>query len=69
MPPLSSIVPSFFAMLVCGGLGAVAGYAAVHALGWSGTLAAIVAVTLGMVVATLVFALGVAALRKLGWLR
>jgi hypothetical protein len=70
-PPfaMTSIVLSVLAILLCGGLGAFAGFAAVSAIGWPGTWGALVAAVIGMVVATLAWALGVAVLRKLGWLR
>ena len=64
-----SITLSALAILACGSLGAFAGYGVVTALGWTGTLAALVAALVGMVVATLAWALGVVALRRLGWLR
>jgi hypothetical protein len=64
-----SITLSALAILACGSLGAFAGFGVVSALGWAGTPAAIVAAFVGMVVATLAWALGVVALRRLGWLR
>jgi len=67
--PLASIALSVLAILLCGGAGALAGFGVVAALGWSGTGGAIVAVAIGMVVATLAWAAGVAILRGLGWLR
>lgn len=55
-------------LFTCGALGAFAGFALAAALGWTGVPAAVVAVFSGMAAAALVFALGVAALRKAGWL-
>ncbi len=55
-------------LLVCGAIGAFAGFALTTALGWTGVPAAVAAVFSGMAAAALVFALGVAALRKVGWL-
>ena len=69
MGSFASFALSVLAILACGSLGAFAGYAVVTALGWTDTPAALVAACVGMVVATLAWALGVAALRGLGWLR
>ncbi len=66
--PVSNVL-SVLAILACGTLGALAGYASVTALGWSGTFAAIVATAIGMVVATGAWIAGAVVLRKLGWLR
>jgi len=66
---MTSIVLSVLAILLCGGLGALAGFGAVSMIGWTGTWGAIVAAVIGMVVATFAFALGAAILRRLGWLR
>jgi hypothetical protein len=66
---MASIAISVLAILLCGSLGALAGFGVVTALDWPGTGGAIVAAATGMVVATLSWAAGVATLRKLGWLR
>jgi hypothetical protein len=66
---MTSIVLSVLAILLCGGLGAFAGFGAVSMIGWTGTWGAIVAAVIGMVVATLAWAGGAALLRRLGWLR
>jgi hypothetical protein len=66
---MTSIVLSVLAILACGGLGALAGFGAVSAIGWNGVWGAIVAAVIGMVVANCAFALGAAILRRLGWLR
>lgn len=55
-------------LFACGALGAFAGFALATTLGWTGVPAAVVAVFAGMAAAALAFALGVAALRKVGWL-
>jgi hypothetical protein len=55
-------------LFACGALGAFAGFALATVLGWTGVPAAVAAVFAGMAVATLLFAFGVAALRKVGWL-
>ena len=65
---MASIALSVLAILACGALGALAGFGAVSAIGWAGTGGAILAAVIGMVVATLTWATGVAILRKLGWL-
>jgi hypothetical protein len=64
-----SIALSVLAILVCGALGALAGFGVVAAIGWAGTGGAIAAAVIGMVVATLAWAAGVVLLRRLGWLR
>jgi hypothetical protein len=69
MGSFASIALSALAILACGLVGAVAGYTVVTTIGWAGTPAAILAAGVGMSVATLAFALGVAALRWFGWLR
>jgi hypothetical protein len=69
MTPAVSVLLSVLGILVCGALGALAGFALVHALGWSGTLASLVAVVVGMVVATAAWTLGSALARKAGWVR
>jgi len=66
---MGSIALSVLAILACGALGALAGFGAIAAIGWSGTGGAIFAAVIGMVVATLAWATGVAILRTLGWLR
>jgi hypothetical protein len=66
---MTSIVLSVLGILVCGGLGALAGYGAVSAIGWTGTGGAIVAAVIGMVVATLAWVAGTTLLRRAGWLR
>jgi hypothetical protein len=69
MSPVVSIALSVMSILLCGGLGAFAGFALVSAAGWTGIPSAIAATVVGMVVATLAWALGAALLRKLGWIR
>ena len=69
MAPVVSIAFSVLAILLCGGLGAAAGFALVTLAGWSGTPAAIVAAVIGVAVATLLWTAGSVLLRKLGWLR
>jgi hypothetical protein len=55
-----STLLSVVAMLACGIFGALAGWSAMTALGWSGTGAAVLAAIIGMVVATLGWIAGVA---------
>jgi len=55
-----SIALSVLAIVACGFFGALAGWSAMTLLGLSGTLAAILAAVIGMVVATLGWAAGVA---------
>ena len=66
---MASIALSVLAILACGALGALAGFGVAASIGWAGTGAAILAAVIGMVVATLAWAAGVALLRKLRWLR
>lgn len=63
-----SILLSLVAIVVCGGVGALAAFALVNALGLGGVVGAIVAVLAAVVVATLLWALGVVVLRSLGWI-
>ncbi len=64
-----SILGSIVGIVICGAIGGVAAWAAVTALGWSGTLGSIVAAIIGMVVATAAWVVGAAVLRKLGMIR
>lgn len=66
---MGAVLLSVVAILACGGLGAVTGYALAGLLGLAGIPAALVAAVAGMIVATLAWAGGVALLRRLGWLR
>ena len=66
---IPSLLLSLVAIIVCGGAGAIAAFALVQAIGTGGVLSAIVAVVVGIVVATLLFALGVALLRSLHLLK
>ena len=59
-----AIVLSVLAILVCGGIGAVAGLGLTRWVGLSGTWAALLATFVGMVVATVAFAAGAALLRR-----
>ena len=47
-----SILGSILGIVVCGCLGGIAAWGVVTLMGWNGTLAAIVAAPIGMVVAT-----------------
>ena len=47
-----SIVGSILGIVVCGGVGGIVAWAVVASLGWDGTLGAIAAAIIGMVVAT-----------------
>jgi uncharacterized membrane-anchored protein len=61
-----SILLSLLAILVCGGLGAFAGASLAEVIGLGGTPGAIVAASIAMAVATLLWAAGVALLRVTG---
>ena len=63
------IVQSVAAIIVCGALGGGAGYGLLAWLGWSGVGGALVAVFVGMVVATASWTLGSVLLRAAGLIR
>ena len=67
--PLTSLVGSILSIVVCGGIGGVAAWALVGTLEIGGTLGAVVAAIVGMVVAVALWAAGSAALRAMGLLR
>ena len=60
--PMVSIVLYVLAIIVCGGLGALMGWAIAASLGLTGTAMALVAAFIGMVVATLLWIVGAALL-------
>lgn len=64
-----AIVGRIAGIIICGGVGGVAAWALVTALGWDGTIGAIVAAVVGMVVAVAVFTAGTSLLRAFGWTR
>ncbi|HVE49856.1 MAG TPA: hypothetical protein VNG69_09605 [Casimicrobiaceae bacterium] len=64
-----SIVISVLVILACGALGVWVGTGLTGAIGISGVFAAIVAITVSIVVAAVMFAAGVALLRRLKVLR
>jgi len=64
-----SILLSLVAITLCGGVGALAAFALVSALGLDGVFGAIVALIVAVIVATLMFALGIMLLRSLRWLK
>ena len=53
-------ITSVIAIVICGGAGALLGWALVSALGWTGPGAALAMVVTGMVAAMLLYAAGVA---------
>jgi predicted PurR-regulated permease PerM len=57
---MASTLGSILAIIVCGGIGAVAAWLLVSALGWTGTAGAIAAAMIGMVLAAALFVAGVA---------
>lgn len=63
------IVQSVVAIIVCGALGGGAGYGLLALLGWTGIGGALVAVFVGMVVATAAWTLGSVLLRAVGLIR
>ena len=66
---MASILLSLVAISLCGGVGALVAFALVGALGLEGVIGALVAVVTAVLVATLLFAMGVAVLRSLRWLK
>jgi len=66
---MASLALSLLAILACGSVGAVAGYALSRALGLSGFGAAFLATPVGLAVAFGMWVLGVVVLTRLKWLR
>jgi hypothetical protein len=66
---VASIVGSILSIVVCGGVGGVTAWALVGALGLGGTLGAVVAAVVGMIVAVALWVAGSAALRAAGLIR
>lgn len=64
-----SILVSILGIIVCGGIGGITAWAVVTAIGWDGTLGAILAAIIGMVVATAAWAGASSLLRVLGRIR
>ncbi len=64
-----SILASVMGIIVCGGIGGIVAWAVVTTVGWDGTLGAIAAAILGMVVATAAWAAGTSLLRALHFIR
>jgi len=64
-----SMLGSIPGIFICGVGGGYAAWALVTALGIEGVLGAILAVVIGMVVATALWAGGTSLLRALGWVR
>ena len=60
-----SILASVLGIVVCGGLGGIAAWALVTTLGIDGTIGAILAAILGMIVATAAWTAGTSLLRAL----
>jgi hypothetical protein len=67
--PLLMILLNLLAIVVCGAIGAGAGYGVLALLGVDGLPGAFVAAFVGMVVATAAWALGSSALRAAGLIR
>ena len=65
MKTFLSLMASLVAITICGAAGVLVALAAVRALGLDGVAAALVAVIIGVLVATLLWASGVALLRAL----
>ncbi len=66
---LAGVALSVAAIIACGALGGGAGYGLLAWLGWSGVSGALVAVFVGMVVATAAWTLGSVLLRAAGLIR
>jgi hypothetical protein len=65
---MASIVGSIIAIIVCGGIGGVGGWALAAALGLTGVPGALVAAAAGIVLAAALWTAGSSALRAVGWL-
>ena len=65
MNPIVSLLLSLVAIVCCGATGVLAAFAVVRALDLAGVVAALLAVVIGVLVATLMWAGGVALLRSL----
>lgn len=63
-----SILASIAGIVVCGGLGGIAAWALVTALGLEGAPGAILAAIAGMVAAFAAWVAGTSLLRALGWI-
>ena len=68
-PRMLNLVLNLLAIVVCGALGAGAGYGVVVLAGLGGVVGALLAAFVGMLVATAAWAGGVAALRAVGLVR
>jgi hypothetical protein len=66
---LAYVTLNLVAIIVCGAIGAGAGYALLALLGLSGVIGALVATFTGMVVATAAWTLGSTLLRAAGLIR
>ena len=64
-----SIIKSLIAIIVCGAIGGVAAWWLTGALGLDGTVGALVAAAVGMVVAVGTFAAITSLLRAVGWMK
>lgn len=64
-----SYVLSGIAILICGGIGATIAWMIVSSVGWKGIIGALAATAIGMVLATVLFAIGVFLARMLGFLK
>jgi hypothetical protein len=65
MKTFLSLAASLVAITFCGALGVLTAFSIVRALGLGGVIAALVAVVVGILVATLLWAGGVAVLRSI----
>jgi hypothetical protein len=63
------IVLNLLAIVLCGGLGGVAGFGLIRMLDLTGIVGALVAAVVGMAIATLAWAAGATLLRALGLTR
>jgi uncharacterized membrane protein YeaQ/YmgE (transglycosylase-associated protein family) len=63
------LIRSLVLIVIAGGIGGVAAWWLARGIGLDGTLQALVAAVVGMVLAVAVFAALTALLRRLGWMR
>jgi hypothetical protein len=69
LPGAMSYVLSGITIIICAGAGGFLAWSLVSSLGWDGVGGAVAATFLGMLLATLLFALGVLAGKVLGLLK
>jgi len=62
---MRSLLPTLLAIVICGGVGATLAWFVVAAIGWTGVAGAIVTAIVGTILATAMFAGGIAIMNAL----